>query len=71
MANCNYIYHCCSKLTVALGFGGYLTQFIDLPITIGAIILIVILSIVNFIGIKESAWANTIFALRLLLQDLF
>ena len=27
--------------TVALGFGGYLTQFIDLPITIGAIILIV------------------------------
>ena len=49
--------------TVALGFGGYLTQFIDLPITIGAILLIGILSIVNFIGIKESAWANTIFAL--------
>ena len=49
--------------TVALGFGGYLTQFIDLPIEIGAVILIVILSIVNFIGIRESAWANTIFAL--------
>jgi len=49
--------------TVSLGFGGYLTQFVDLPITIGAIILIVILSIVNFIGIKESAWANTIFAI--------
>jgi APA family basic amino acid/polyamine antiporter len=49
--------------TVALGFGGYLTQFVDLPITIGAVILIGILSIVNFIGIKESAWANTIFAL--------
>jgi len=49
--------------TVALGFGGYLTQFIDLPITIGAILLIGILSVVNFIGIKESAWANTIFAL--------
>ncbi|MFQ5497107.1 MAG: APC family permease [Nitrosopumilus sp.] len=49
--------------TVSLGFGGYLTQFIDVPITIGAIILIVILSIVNFIGIKESAWANTIFAI--------
>jgi len=49
--------------TVALGFGGYLTQFIDLPITVGAILLIGILSIVNFIGIKESAWANTIFAL--------
>ena len=51
--------------TVSLGFGGYLTQFIDLPITIGAIFLIGILSIVNFIGIKESAWANTIFALLL------
>ncbi len=49
--------------TVALGFGGYLTKFVDLPITIGAILLIGILSIVNFIGIKESAWANTIFAL--------
>ena len=49
--------------TVALGFGGYLTQFIDLPITIGAVLLIGILSIVNFVGIKESAWANTIFAL--------
>lgn len=49
--------------TVALGFGGYLTQFIDLPITIGAVILIGVLSIVNFIGIKESAWANTIFAI--------
>ncbi|MDH3853166.1 MAG: amino acid permease [Nitrosopumilus sp.] len=49
--------------TVSLGFGGYLTQFIELPITIGAIFVIGILSIVNFIGIKESAWANTIFAL--------
>jgi len=49
--------------TVSLGFGGYLTQFIELPITIGAILLIVILSVVNFIGIKESAWANTIFAI--------
>lgn len=49
--------------TVSLGFGGYLTQFIDIPITIGAIIIVSILSIVNFIGIKESSWANTIFAI--------
>lgn len=49
--------------TVSLGFGGYLTQFIELPITIGAILLIAILSVVNFIGIKESTWANTIFAI--------
>ena len=49
--------------TVSLGFAGYLNQFIEIPITFGAILLIGILSIVNFIGIKESAWANTIFAL--------
>jgi APA family basic amino acid/polyamine antiporter len=49
--------------TVSLGFGGYLAQFVNLPITISAILLIVGLSIVNFIGIKESAWANTIFAI--------
>jgi len=49
--------------TVSLGFGGYFTQFIELPITFVAILLIGILSIVNFIGIKESTWANTIFAL--------
>ena len=49
--------------TVSLGFGGYLAQFVNLPITISAILLIVILSVVNFIGIKESAWANTIFAI--------
>ena len=49
--------------TVSLGFGGYLAQFVNLPITISAILLIVGLSVVNFIGIKESAWANTIFAI--------
>ncbi|MEX0861353.1 APC family permease [Nitrosopumilus sp.] len=49
--------------TVSLGFGGYFAQFIDLPITVSAILLIGVLSIVNFIGIKESAWANTIFAI--------
>jgi len=49
--------------TVSLGFGGYLAQFVNLPITISAILLIGILSVVNFIGIKESAWANTIFAI--------
>jgi len=49
--------------TVALGFGGYFAQFVNLPITVSAILLIAGLSIVNFIGIKESAWANTIFAI--------
>ena len=49
--------------TVALGFAGYFTQFVELPITVIAIILIGILSLVNFIGIKESSWANTVFAI--------
>jgi len=49
--------------TVSLGFGGYLAQFVNLPITISAVLLIGGLSLVNFIGIKESTWANTIFAI--------
>ena len=49
--------------TVALGFGGYFAQFFNIPITASAILLLSILSVVNFIGIKQSAWLNTIFAL--------
>lgn len=49
--------------TVALGFGGYFTEFIDIPIIISAIGLLMILSIVNFIGIRESAWTNTVFTI--------
>lgn len=47
--------------TVSVGFGGYFLQFVDLPIVVTSIILIAILSIVNYIGIRESAWANTVF----------
>jgi basic amino acid/polyamine antiporter, APA family len=49
--------------TVALGFGGYFSQFVDIPIVLSAVLLLVVLSIISFIGIKQSAWANTIFAL--------
>jgi APA family basic amino acid/polyamine antiporter len=47
--------------TVALGFGGYFSEFLNIPIIISAIVLIGILSIINFIGIRESSWTNTIF----------
>lgn len=47
--------------TVALGFGGYFSEFLNIPVTISAIVLIGILSIINFIGIRESSWTNTIF----------
>ena len=49
--------------TVALGFGGYFAEFVNIPIIISAIGLLAILSIVNFVGIRESAWTNTIFTI--------
>jgi len=49
--------------TVALGFGGYFAEFVNIPIIISAIGLLTILSIVNFVGIRESAWTNTIFTI--------
>ena len=49
--------------TVALGFGGYVEELTNIPIIISALIILGVLSFVNFIGIKESAWANTIFAI--------
>ena len=49
--------------TVALGFGGYFAEFVNVPIIVSAIGLLVILSIVNFVGIRESAWTNTIFTI--------
>ena len=49
--------------TVALGFGGYLIQFVDLPIIISAILLIGVLSMINFIGIRESSSTNIVFTI--------
>ena len=49
--------------TVALGFGGYLEELTNIPIIVSALIVLGVLSLVNFIGIKESTWANTIFAI--------
>jgi APA family basic amino acid/polyamine antiporter len=49
--------------TVALGFGGYMEELTNIPILISSLAILGILSFVNFIGIKESAWANTIFAI--------
>lgn len=47
-----------SGSAVALGFGGYFEQFIALPSIITGIILIVLLSLLNLLGIKETLWAN-------------
>lgn len=52
-----------SAAVVSLGFGGYLAAFFNIPIVISAILLLGVLSLVNFIGIKESSWTNTIFTI--------
>ncbi|MFX0043738.1 MAG: APC family permease [Candidatus Hodarchaeota archaeon] len=56
-----------SASTVALAFGGYLSDLINIPSIflniIFAIILVLILSIINFIGIKTSTRTNIIFTL--------
>lgn len=48
-----------SAATLARGFGGdYLAEFIDVEILVGAIGLLILLAIVNFVGIKESVRLN-------------
>jgi len=49
--------------TVALGFGGYFAEFVNVPIIFSAIGLLLVLSIVNFIGIRASAWTNVVFTI--------
>ena len=49
--------------TVALGFAGYLASFVQLPIVLVAIALIILLSIVSFAGIDTSAKLNIVFTL--------
>ena len=49
--------------TVALGFAGYMEELINIPILVSALIILGILSLINFVGIRESASLNTIFAI--------
>lgn len=48
--------------TVALGFAGYMEELTRIPIFVSALVIIGILSAINFLGIRESALLNTIFA---------
>lgn len=52
-----------SASTVALGFGGYLSGLVGLPVPAIAIVLLLVLSAVNFVGIRESTTANVILTL--------
>ena len=53
-----------SAATVAIGFSGYLSIFFTYtsPI-VYAVILVIVLSLVNFYGIRESIWTNSVFTL--------
>ncbi|MHA1914333.1 MAG: APC family permease [Promethearchaeota archaeon] len=56
-----------SAATVALGFAGYLADLIGFSpyflVVIFAVILVVIVSLINFVGIRASTWTNIIFTL--------
>ncbi len=50
-----------SASAVAIGFGNYLGVIFNIPSIYSAIALIIILSLVLFIGIRESAWVAILF----------
>jgi hypothetical protein len=47
--------------TVAVAFGGYLCEFVDLPQPVSALLLLVGCTVLNVIGLRESSWANILF----------
>lgn len=49
-----------SVSTVAIGFAGYLKSLFNFPIVVSAILLIALLSLINYLGIKKSSNANVL-----------
>jgi basic amino acid/polyamine antiporter, APA family len=45
---------------VALGFAGYFITLIPLPYLLTAVLVILLMTIINFVGIKESSWFNAL-----------
>ncbi|QBQ54084.1 APC family permease [Nitrosococcus wardiae] len=52
-----------SAATVALAFQGYLSVFAHAPTFLAAGLLIMAINMLNFIGIRQSAWTNNLFTL--------
>lgn len=48
---------------VSLGFGSYLSEFVDITPTSGAVIVLVVATLVAFVGIKEAVWASILLTL--------
>lgn len=47
--------------TVAMAFAGYLQQFISVPATLTTMTILLVFTVINIIGIKESSWMNIVF----------
>lgn len=47
--------------TVAVAFGGYLQLFFDVSPTVSAVLLLVLCTAVNMIGVREASWLNILF----------
>ncbi|MBM3903773.1 MAG: amino acid permease [Thaumarchaeota archaeon] len=52
-----------SAAAIALGFGGYFTQLFQIPIVLAAVLIIAILTFVNYFGIRESSSMNIVFTI--------
>jgi APA family basic amino acid/polyamine antiporter len=52
-----------SGATVAVGFGGYLTELFDTPVVLAALGIIGLIFLVNVTGIRESSIVNIIFTI--------
>lgn len=49
--------------TVALAFAGYVNSFTEVSLYLTAFALLLVFSLVNIAGIKESSWINVVFTL--------
>ena len=54
---------CATAATIAIGFGSYLNQIIQIPIWISALGLLLVVSIINSVGIQNSSKVNIVFTL--------
>jgi basic amino acid/polyamine antiporter, APA family len=45
---------------VSIGFAGYFVSMLQIPLFLAALILIIPMTIINFIGIKEVTWFNAV-----------
>lgn len=48
----------CQAATVVVAFGGYLLEFLDVPVTFSALLLLLLCTAFNIWGMTESSWAN-------------